>query len=131
MAKPIRPVISSSLTTSKWVWWSFLLLGPVLGFLLLGVGRWALPIGLVVTAIPIFVTRRLLGTAWRTQRIVGFLFVFLAIAAIVLAFADPAIPSSLYIPVWLASALGFYFVAAPLLLASCVLFELHRVTLEI
>jgi hypothetical protein len=117
-------------TTSKWVWWIFLMVAPVLGFLLLGIGARALPVGLVVNAIPIYVTWRLLGRRWRTWGIVRTLFVFLTAATIVLAFTDPTMPTAMYIPEWLGSVLGFYFVAAPLILAGCVLFELHRVSLE-
>ena len=118
------------MTISKWVWWIFLLAGPVLGFLLLGVGAWALPVGLVMTAIPIFITWRLLGTRWRTRAIVRALYVILAVTTIVLAFTDPSQSASLFIPEWLGSVLGFYFVAAPLILSGCVLFELHRVNLQ-
>ena len=118
------------MTISKWVWWSFLLVGPLLGFLLLGVGAWALPVGLIVTAIPIYTTWRLLGSTWRTQAIVRMLYIILIATTIVLAFTDPSTRASLYIPEWLGSVLGFYFVAAPLLLAGCVLFELHRVNLQ-
>lgn len=116
--------------TSKRVWWSFLLAGPVLGILLLGVGAWALPVGLVVTAIPIYVTWRLLGTRWRTRAIVRILYVLLAAATIVLAFTDSSTPVSQFVPEWVGGVLGFYFVVAPLLLAGCVLFELHRVNLR-
>jgi hypothetical protein len=123
-------VTSSPVTTSKWVWWIFLLVAPALGFLLLGIGARALPVGLVLTAIPIFVTWRLLGTRWRTRAIVRILYVLLAAATVVLAFTDPSTPIAMYIPEWLGSILGFYFVAAPLLLAGCVLFELHRVSLN-
>ena len=118
------------MTTSKWVWWTFLLLAPVLALLLLTVGSPALPVNLVVTAIPVYVTWRLLGINWRTWRMVRVLYIVLTASAIVLVFADPGMPTSLYVPVWLASGLGFYFMAAPLLLAGCVLFELHRVSLK-
>ena len=121
---------SSPVTTSKWVWWIFLLVAPVLGFLLLGIGVRALPVGLVVNAIPIYITWRLLGKRWRTWPVVRVLYVILTIATVVLAFTDPSTRSSMFVPEWLGSVLGFYFVAAPLFLAGCVLFELHRVSLE-
>jgi hypothetical protein len=35
----------------------------------------------------------------------------------------------MYVPEWLSSVVGFYFMAAPLFLAACVLVELHRVVL--
>lgn len=121
---------SSPVTTSKWVWWIFLLIAPVLAILLLNVGARALPIGLVVTAIPIFLTWRLLGTRWRTLAIVRILYAVLVAATVVLAFSDASSSAAMYIPEWLGSVLGFYFIAAPLLLAGCVLFELHRVKLN-
>ena len=121
---------ASPVTTSKWVWWIFLLVAPALGFLLLGVGARALPAGLVITAIPIYVTWRLLGSRWRTLPIVRILYALLAAATVVLAFTDASSSAAMYIPEWLGSLLGFYFIAAPLLLAGCVLFELHRVSLN-
>lgn len=121
---------SSPVTTSKWVWWIFLLIAPVLAILLLNVGARALPVGLVVTAIPIFLTWRLLGTRWRTLAIVRILYAVLVAATVVLAFSDASSSAAMYIPEWLGSVLGFYFIAAPLLLAGCVLFELHRVKLN-
>lgn len=112
------------------MWWIFLLIAPVLAILLLNVGARALPIGLVVTAIPIFLTWRLLGTRWRTLAIVRILYAVLVAATVVLAFSDASSSAAMYIPEWLGSVLGFYFIAAPLLLAGCVLFELHRVKLN-
>lgn len=89
-----------------------------------------MPVGLVVSAIPIYVTWRLLGASWRTWAIVRLLYILLAVSTILLAFTDPSRPTALFIPEWLGGLLGFYFVAAPLLLAGCVLFELHRVNLQ-
>ena len=106
------------------------MVAPVLAFLLLGLGAKALPVGLVVTAIPIFVTWRLLGSRWRMRVVVRILYVLLTAATVVLAFSDST-PTAMYIPEWVASLLGFYFIAAPLLLAGCVLFELHRVSLNV
>ena len=117
------------MTTGKWVWWAFLVVSPLLAILLLTVGSPALPVGLIVTAIPVYVTWRVMGTAWRTQGIVRLLYTGLVASAVMLAFDDPAMATALYIPGWMGSVVGFYFMSAPLLLAAVVLFELHRVSL--
>ena len=115
------------MTTTKWVWWIFLLLSPLLALLLLTIGSPALPVSLIVTAIPVYVTWRVLGTRWRTRRIVRLLFILLVTSAVMLAIDDPAMPTAMYVPEWLSSVVGFYFMAAPLFLATCVLVELHQV----
>ena len=102
----------------------------MVALLLLGKGFVALPIGLAVTAMPIFLTRRWLHPRWRTERIVRLLYVSQVAAAIGLAFSDPSAPGSMFIPDWVASVLGFYFIAAPLFMAASVLYELHRVSLH-
>lgn len=121
---------SSPMTTSKWMWWSFLLVAPVLAALLLIYGAPALPIGLVVTAVPVYVTRRLLQGQWRTQRLVMLLYTALVASAVIIAFTDPDKTTAMYLPTWISSVLGFYFMAAPLLMAACVLVELHRVRFQ-
>ena len=118
------------MTRSKWVWWAFLVLSPLLALLLLTIGSPALPISLIVTAIPLYVTRRLLGTHWRTRKIVRLLYTLLVATAVLMAFNDPAMATAMYIPEWLGSIVGFYFKAAPLFLATCVLVEPHRVSLH-
>jgi hypothetical protein len=117
-------------TTTKWVWWVFLVLSPLLAVLLLTIGSPALPVSLIVTAIPVYVTWRLLGPQWRTRRIVRLLYTLLVVSAVMLAIDDPAMTTAMYIPGWLGSVVGFYFMAAPLFLATCVLVELHRVSLD-
>jgi hypothetical protein len=122
-------VASSPVTTSKWVWWAFLVVSPLLAILLLTIGSPALPVGLIVTAIPVYVTWRLLGRQWRTWKIVRLLYTLLVASAVMLAIDDPAMATAMYVPEWLSSVVGFYFMAAPLFLAACVLVELHRVVL--
>jgi hypothetical protein len=122
-------VASSPVTTSKWVWWAFLVVSPLLAILLLTIGSPALPVGLIVTAIPVYVTWRLLGRQWRTWNIVRLLYTLLVASAVMLAIDDPAMATAMYVPEWLSSVVGFYFMAAPLFLAACVLVELHRVVL--
>ena len=120
---------SSPITTIKWVWWIFLLFAPVIAIMLLGVGSSALPVGLVSTSIPVYLTHRLLQNEWKTRTLVMPLFAGFAVAAVLLAFADPSQRTAMYIPSWVPSVLGFYFMSAPLLITSCVLVELHRVRL--
>ena len=121
---------SSPNTTGKWVWWFFLLIAPVLAALLLTLGAAALPVGVIVTAIPVYVTHRLLGDTWKTRRIILALFALLVAAAVIIAFTDPDKPSAMYIPSWLSSLFGFYFMAAPIVMTACVLVELHRVKID-
>jgi hypothetical protein len=118
---------SSQLTTSKRVWWSFLLFVPLLAVLLLSVGAPALPVSLIATAIPIYVTHRLLQSEWRSRRVVTPLFVLSVVAAVVIVFTDPSKSTAMYIPYWVSTVLGFYFLTAPLVMTAFVLVELHRV----
>jgi hypothetical protein len=118
---------SSQLTTSKRVWWSFLLFVPLLAVLLLSVGAPALPVSLMATAIPIYVTHRLLQGEWRSRRVVTPLFVLSVVAAVVIVFTDPSKSTAMYIPYWVSTLLGFYFMTAPLVMTAFVLVELHRV----
>lgn len=122
--------LSSPVTTSKWVWWSFLAVAPFLALLLLTKGPWALPLNLVAMALPIYVTQRLLHDEWRSKRLVRRLFMSSVIAAVIVAFTDPLQPTAIHIPVWVSSIFGFYFMGAPLLMTACVLVELHRVNLR-
>ncbi len=118
---------SNPLTTGKFVWWIFLLFAPLLALLLLSWGAPALPVTLVVTAIPVFLTHRLLKREWKTRHIVLLLFAASVVAAVIVAFTDPAQSTAMHIPEWVSSVFGFYFMAAPVLIAACVLVELHKV----
>jgi hypothetical protein len=121
---------SSPVTTSKRVWWGFLVVAPLLAFFQLTKGPWALPLNLVAMALPIYVTHRLLRDEWRSRRLVWPLFVSSVISAVVVAFTDPSQPTAMHIPAWVSSVFGFYFMGAPLLMTGCVLFELHKVNLR-
>ena len=121
---------SEPLTTSKFVWWIFILFVPLLALALLSWGAPALPVALVVTAIPIYLTHRLLRSEWKTRQIVMLLFAASTVAAVIVAFTDPAQETAMHIPGWVSSIFGFYFMAAPLFMAACVLVELHRVKLQ-
>jgi hypothetical protein len=118
---------SSQLTTTKRVWWVFLLLVPLLAVVLLSVGAPALPLSLTATAIPIYITHRLLQGEWRSRRVVTPLFVMSAVAAVIIVFTDPSKSTAMYIPYWVSTVLGFYFMTAPLVMTAFVLVELHRV----
>ena len=118
---------SSQLNTTKRVWWGFLLLVPLLAVLLLSIGAPALPVSLIATAIPIYVTHRLLQGEWRSRRVVAPLFVVSVVAAVVIVFTDPSKSTAMYIPYWVSTVLGFYFLTAPLVMTAFVLVELHRV----
>ena len=121
---------SSPVTTSKRVWWGFLVVAPLLAFFQLTKGPWALPLNLVAMALPIYVTHRLLRNEWRSRRLVWRLFVSSVIAAVIVAFTDPSQSTAMHIPTWVSSIFGFYFMGAPLLMTGCVLFELHKVNLR-
>ena len=122
--------LSSPVTTSKLVWWSFLAIAPGLALLLLTKGQWALPLNIIAMAIPIYVTHRLLQDEWKSRRLVIPLFVSSIVAGVIVAFTDPSQSTAIHIPAWVSSIFGFYFMGAPLLMTACVLVELHQVNLR-
>jgi|SRR5688572_1248640 hypothetical protein len=122
--------LSSPVTMSKLVWWSFLAVAPMLALLLLTKGQWALPLNIVAMAIPIYVTHRVLQDEWKSRRLVILLFVLSVIAGVIVAFTDPSQSTAIHIPAWVSSVFGFYFMGAPLLMTACVLVELHQVKLR-
>src|SRR5688500_20401044 len=109
---------SSRVTTSKRVWWSFLVVAPVLAFFLLTKGQWALPLNLVAMAVPIYVTHRLLRDEWESRRIVMPLFVFSVIDGVIVAFTDPFQLTALLIQAFVSSIFCYYFIRQPLLLTA-------------
>jgi hypothetical protein len=50
-----------------------------------------------------------------------------AVAAVIIVFTDPSKSTAMYIPYWVSTVLGFYFMTAPLVMTAFVLVELHRV----